>query len=65
MIVDKIHEIISFKQNQRLENWIRFNAQKRNTAKNEFGKDFHELPNNAFYGKTMENLRNRIKIGIY
>ena len=62
MIIDKVHNIISFKQNKWLEKYISFNTQKRNKAKNDFEKDFYNLLNNAFYGKTMENVRNRLKI---
>ena len=36
MIVDKIHEIISFKQSKWLEKYIDFNAQKRNLSKGDF-----------------------------
>ena len=36
MIVDKVHEIISFKQTKWLEKYISFNTQKRNQAVNDF-----------------------------
>ena len=62
MIVDKVHEIISFKQSRWLEKYINFNTQKRNQTVNDFEKDFYKLLNNAFYGKTMEKVRNRLKI---
>ena len=62
MVVGKVHEIISFRQSRWLEKYINFNTQKRNKAKNDFEKDFYKLLNNAFYGKTMENARNRLKI---
>ena len=62
MIVDKVHNIISFRQSRWLEKYISFNTQKRNKAKNDFERDFYKLLNNAFYGKTMENVRNRLKI---
>ena len=62
MIVDKIHEIIPFKQSKWLGNFINFNTQKRKQAANDFEKDFYKSLNNAFYGKAMENVRNRLKI---
>ena len=62
MIVEKVHNIISFKQSRWLEKYIIFNTRKRNKAKKDFEEDFHTLLNNAFNGKTMENVRNRLKI---
>ena len=44
-----------------MEKYINFITQKRNQAVNDFEKDFSKLLNNAFYGKTMENVRNRLK----
>ena len=58
MVIEKNHEIISFKQSKWLEKYISFNTQKRNKGKNDFGKDLYKLLNNAFYGKTTENVRN-------
>ena len=59
-ILDKIHEIFSFKQSKRLGKYINFNTQKRNEAKNDFEKGFYNLLNNSFYGKCMEIVRNRL-----
>ena len=65
MIVDKVHNIISFKQSKWLEKYMNINTQKRSEAKNDFEKDFYKLLNVAFYGKTMENVRNRLKIKFF
>ena len=65
MVVDKVHEIISFKQSKCLEKYMNFNTQKRNQAVNDFEKDFYKILNNAFYGRTMENVRNRSKIKFF
>ena len=65
MIVAELHEIISFKQSERLENYIAFNKQKRNEAKNEFEKDFYKLLKNAFSRKMLVNIRNRKKLEFY
>ena len=61
MIVDKVHNFNSFKQSRRLQKYISFNIQKRNKAKNAFEKDFYKLLNFAFYGKTVKNVRIRLK----
>ena len=60
MVVEKIQEIISFKQSKWLGGYISFNTQKRNRAKNDFEKDFFKLLNNAAFGKFLENVRNRL-----
>ena len=62
MEVVKVPTVISFKQNKWSEKYICFNSQKRNKANNDFEKDFYKLLNNAFYGKFMEKVRNRIKV---
>ena len=58
MIVDKVHEINSFKQSKWLKKSISFNTQEKNKANNDFEKDFYKFLNNSFSGKTMENFRN-------
>ena len=62
MIVDKVHEVLSFKQSKWLSKYIGFHAKKRAIAKNNFEVEFHKQMPNSFYGKTMENIGNRCKI---
>ena len=65
MEVIKGNTVISFKQSKWLENYTSFNTQKRNKAKNDFENDFNKLLNIVFYGKTMENVRIRIKVEFF
>ena len=62
LVIDKVHEIISFKQSKWLEKYISFNTHKRNRAKNDFENEFFKLLVDAAFGKMMENVRNRLKI---
>ena len=64
MKVTKIHMIYRFKQSLWLEQYINHNTQKRTKAKTNFEKDLYKLMNNAFFGKTMENVRERVNLEI-
>ena len=44
--------------------YIDFNTERRKEATNEADKSHFKLLNNAAYGKTMENMRERIKIRV-
>ena len=63
--ITKIHRGIKFEENAWLEKYINLNTKLRIEAKqsrNNFQVDFFKLVNNSVFGKTLENIRNRVDI---
>jgi len=58
----KIHRGISFKEESWMKPYIELNTKLRTKASSEFEKDVFKLVNNSVFGKTMENIRNRVDI---
>ena len=64
MELKKIYKVLKFKQKHWMKPYIDFNTQKRKEATNEADKNHFKLLDNVLYGKTMENMRKRIKIRV-
>ena len=62
MIISKVHRIVSFDQSPWLKPYIDYNTNKRAQADSDFEKDYHKNLICSFFGKTMEDVRNRIEV---
>ena len=64
MKLKRVHRVLEFDPECWMEPYIRMNTEFRKKAKSDFEKNFYKLMNNSVFGKTMENLRNRVDIKI-
>ena len=62
MKLKSIRRGIRFTEKPWLKSYITKNTDLRTKGKNNFEKDFFKLMNNSVFGKTMENIRNRVDV---
>ena len=62
MVLEKIHKAVEFHQEAFFKPYIEFNSSKRQQSTSSIEKDYFKLKNNSVFGKTSENVQNRINL---
>ena len=62
--ITKLHRVVQFNQERRLEPYITLNSNMRKNATNKFQQNYYKLMINSLYGKTIESKRLQSRVEI-
>ena len=60
--ITKVHRALTFDEEPWIKTYVERNIEKRKQARNSFEKDIWKLANNSVFGKTCENVMNRVDV---
>ena len=58
----RIHNVVKFKQEPIYKDYIDFTTARRSLAKNEFDKSYYKQKNCSLFGRSIQDVRNRLKV---
>ena len=60
--ITNVHRALAFEEEPWMKTYVERNIERRKQAKNSFERDFWKLANNSVFGKTCENVMNRVDV---
>jgi hypothetical protein len=65
MVCDKVHRVLEFNQKDFIKPFIEMCTEERRNARNDFDKSLFKKISNSIYGKTIENIRDRVEVKLH